>query len=46
MKVDVEKLPPTLPNKQMYYACTILSKEGSDMKPLAFYRIYTKIVKV
>lgn len=45
MKVDIEKLPPTLPFKTFSIAAIASTKEGAIMKPLLFYKIIVKIVK-
>lgn len=46
MKLDVEKLPPTLPAKMISIAAIASTKEGSTMKPLLVYRVTAKIVNV
>lgn len=48
MKLDVEKLPPTLPNKVISVAAVFSSKEGPGaiMKPLFVYRVISKIVNL
>lgn len=44
MKIDVESLPPTLPNKKVAISMTAMSKEGSVMKTLFFYKIISEVV--
>lgn len=46
MKLDIEKLPPTLPTKMISLAAFGSTRDGSTMKPLLVYKVIAKIVNL
>ncbi len=44
--MDVEKLPPTLPNKQFHFALTWTVRKGSKLVPVLMSKLIVQIKNV